>query len=658
MVVVSTGWRALAAMFFSLIAVPSTAAAAAAAEPATLFSALPGFADASLSPNGERLAIVLRGAAGDRVVIIRPVAPNTQPAQVGFADRTVHAVDWASDERLIVRTHFTVDSRNPAHRFFNESRAISMAADGSDQIRLMSRGSLIEENINVTDRIVDLAPNEPDFVYIEAPALPPPLWSVPIGQLEFNLYRANTRNGTSEAVANGRTETARWIMDGNGSVVARIDIPTERYDEIFVSVNGDFRKIATLNDRADNQGIIHGLSEDGRSLAVSARREDNRNALYRLDLATGAWGEALFFDPERDVAEVLTDERTQRVTGVTYFDGELKYHYLNPERQRVQRRLEEVLPGRTVRLVSSSSDGNKHLAEVSGPKNPPTLQLLDLETNRAVVVTRAYPQLEQIALGEVQRIDYANSGGDRLTGNLTLPPGTAEPRNLPLIVTPQEGGGFMSGRFDRLAQFLAHRGYAVFQAGSRDLKGLGDVAGMDELGAWIDATQDDVSSGVRELVARGIVDKGRVCLLGSNDNGYRTLMSAALSPDEYACAISIDAFTDLKEIMRRAVDAKWLPANVLNSTLVRNSRDFSDADLERYSPLNHADSARGSFLIIVGEWSAWRAQGDRMASLLRDAGRSARFVEIADEDGRFQLPSSRTRLLTEIDRFLAENLRP
>jgi dipeptidyl aminopeptidase/acylaminoacyl peptidase len=630
---------------------------AEAAEPgaAELFSSLPGFADASISPSGTHLAVAIPNGAGDRLVIIRPGVAGAQPVVVNFGGLTINNVDWDSDERVIARVHGQVASDRQNVRFQNVFRAVALSADGTSQVRLMSRGTDQERMSNFTDRIIDLAPADPNHVYIEAYFFQVAYRLGSRGEGEFNVYRANLLDGTADRVASGRTDTARWIMDGEGNIAARIDIPRGRGDQIFAAAGGDFRQIATLNDRRDNLGEIQGLTEDGRSLAVLARRENDRKGLYRLDLATGAWGAPLFLNDTFDIASVLRDERTTRVTGVAYFDGELKFQYFAPQRQAIQRRLEEVLANRTVMLLSSSSDGMKHIVEASSPQSPPRLHLVDLASNRVETVAQGYAQLERMTLGQVQAVAYANSAGDRLTGQLTLP-AAARTGPLPLVVVPAGFTGFAVGRFDWLAQFLANRGYAVLHAGTRDFKHLGDVSGMDQLGQWIAETQDDFSSGIRELAQRGIVDPARVCVLGSGFDGYLALASAVFSPDQYACAVSISGVTDLKEIIDAFEQGLALPAFVADSTLVRNSTDYADEDLDRYSPVNHVNSARAAFLLVHGEEGGWRSQSERMASLLRSAGKRGEYVEIENDDGRIAIPASRLRMLNAIEVFLASNL--
>ena len=113
-------------------------------------------------------------------------------------------------------------------------------------------------------------------------------------------------------------------------------------------------------------------------------------------------------------------------------------------------------------------------------------------------------------------------------------------KNLPAIVLPH-GGPWARDNwgFNNLAQFLANRGYAVLQPNFRGSTGYGKKflnAGNKQ---WGDKMQDDITWGVKYLVAQGIADPKRVGIMGGSYGGYATLAGVAFTPDLYAAAVSI-----------------------------------------------------------------------------------------------------------------------
>src|SRR5260370_6737192 len=86
----------------------------------------------------------------------------------------------------------------------------------------------------------------------------------------------------------------------------------------------------------------------------------------------------------------------------------------------------------------------------------------------------------------------------------------------------------------RLAQFFANRGYAVLQPNFRGSTGYGrkflDAGNLE----WGRKMQDDLTWGVKYVVAQGIADPKRIGIIGGSYGGYHTLAGVSFSPHIYA----------------------------------------------------------------------------------------------------------------------------
>ncbi len=126
---------------------------------------------------------------------------------------------------------------------------------------------------------------------------------------------------------------------------------------------------------------------------------------------------------------------------------------------------------------------------------------------------------------------------------LTLPP-KPEAKALPLVVLPHDGPqAHNSLGFDWLAQALASRGYLVLQPDYRGSDGHGPDFVAAGYGQWGRRMQSDLADGVRELVAQGMADPKRVCILGIGYGGYAALKGAT-DAATYRCAVSINGISD------------------------------------------------------------------------------------------------------------------
>src|SRR5207247_6855828 len=76
-----------------------------------------------------------------------------------------------------------------------------------------------------------------------------------------------------------------------------------------------------------------------------------------------------------------------------------------------------------------------------------------------------------------------------------------------------------------------NRGYAVLAPNFRGSTGYGKKflnAGNKE---WGQKMQDDITWGVKHLVAQGLADPKRVAIMGGSYGGYATLAGVAFTPD-------------------------------------------------------------------------------------------------------------------------------
>jgi dipeptidyl aminopeptidase/acylaminoacyl peptidase len=128
-------------------------------------------------------------------------------------------------------------------------------------------------------------------------------------------------------------------------------------------------------------------------------------------------------------------------------------------------------------------------------------------------------RLPREALSPMTTVRYKSSDGLEIPAYLTIPKGTSG-KGMPAIVLPHGGPwGRDDWGYDGLAQFLANRGYVILQPNFRASTGYGKKflnAGNKQ---WGDLMQDDITWGVKYLIAQGIVDPKRVGILGGSYAG-------------------------------------------------------------------------------------------------------------------------------------------
>jgi dipeptidyl aminopeptidase/acylaminoacyl peptidase len=250
-------------------------------------------------------------------------------------------------------------------------------------------------------------------------------------------------------------------------------------------------------------------------------------------------------------------------------------------------------------IVDRTRDGNRLLVFSGAADDPGLYYVYDRAARRMERFDGPYTGLGGISFAPVRPISYQGRDGQRINGYLTLPPGRPE-RGLPLILLPH-GGPFERDRwqFDQEVQFLASRGYAVFQPNFRGSTGYGRAFVSRGYGQYGSGMIDDMEDGVDWLVQQGIADRGRVCIMGSSYGGYAAVWASIRSPQRYRCAVSFAGPSDLGEMIR------YNTSSFTPRRYVRQIRDLIQGEerinLDSISPRRHAERMRTPLLIGHGE---------------------------------------------------------
>jgi hypothetical protein len=97
------GWIRAAALAFSLAGLGMGAAQAATPLPVEHFTRRPVMDDVVISPNGTRLAVLVFGESGKRILGVMDLDPVGKPRVVAsFSDADVTSVAWINDDRLVL----------------------------------------------------------------------------------------------------------------------------------------------------------------------------------------------------------------------------------------------------------------------------------------------------------------------------------------------------------------------------------------------------------------------------------------------------------------------------------------------------------------------------------------------------------------------------
>src|SRR5205814_1484542 len=230
------------------------------------------------------------------------------------------------------------------------------------------------------------------------------------------------------------------------------------------------------------------------------------------------------------------------------------------------------------------------------------------------------PWLDEKKLADMKPIEYKSRDGMTIHGYLTLPKGR-DAKGLPLVVNPHGGPWYRDQwRFNPEVQFLANRGYAVFQPNFRGSTGYGRTFWQASFKEWGGKMQDDVSDGVKYLVGQGIADPKKVCIYGGSYGGYATLAGLAFSPELYACGVDYVGVSNLFTFMK-TIPPYWKPYLSMMYEMVGDPEKEKTL-MEARSPVFHVDRIKAPLLIAQGakDPRVNKAESDQIVDALKKRG--------------------------------------
>jgi dipeptidyl aminopeptidase/acylaminoacyl peptidase len=638
----------------------------AAPPPVEAYGRLPAIGDASLSPDGKRLALAVgyefqksdpsRELAAFRVLNIdggafeHTMAPpeNNTLRGVGWADerRPFYIVSRAVDVRDVAPKSWTMMFRGRRNEYFR----MGVFSLDTKQVTQLMQNSEFRFNGSLTNLISPIE-GDPGFGRMQA------VGGVMGGTPRTSMYRINLDTGETSTVVSGNTQTRGYLLDSKGALVARVEI--NDYNNKWKLFAYDGEKDRVVLEQTSEMGwplAMSGQLEDGRLAAVNPHEDGERDTLLAIDLKTGEM-KPLHQTGGSDVG-TIGDPWKHRVVGVSWIDDFPKQEFFDPQLKALADVITPNFAGGFSVIVSWSQDRSRALVYGERAGEPGGWYIHDQATKKLRSVGKMYPGLTKPEdVGIRSAIKYKARDGVQIPAYLTLPAGV-EPKKLPLVLLVHGGPHARDTQmFDWWAAFLASRGYAVLQPNYRGSTGYGYEWFDAGRGGWGDGVmQTDVEDGVDALVKGGYVDGTRVCIMGGSYGGYAALAGATITPERYACAVSVNGVSAperlLNDALKGQAGARGMTAEWWNKSM------GPVAHLRKVTPADLADRVRAPILIFHGinDSVVPIEQSRLMVNKLKGADKKFKYVELQGDDHWLSSARTRTQMLAEVEQFLAENL--
>lgn len=616
--------------------------------PVEVFAQIPAISTAKMSPDGTAMAY-FRPHEGRAYLAIEELDSDDGPILIAPIDDMAYLwVHWANNERLVFATQFA------ARRHFtdtNETRLFGVNRDGR-KVKALVRSATRKEigsRIPVAlppppdqDKVVDWLPDDPDNILVAMDADHNQRWEV---------RRINVKNGRYRTVDPGPHGAQEYLTDSSGRLRFGHGFRGADRTAWFRPVGDEWTNVSEAKWFTDGFIPLKFRATDNVAYAAGPN-EEGRICIRLLDLATGKFIETVFEHDDVDVDTLLLAPVTENAVGVRYTVDLPRDAYFDQDLAALQILIDEKLPDAWNDIRSASADLQQVIIYSSSSVDPGAYYHWDRTDGNLEFLGRAMPNLPSESIAPKKPIHYEARDGETVPGYLTNPwPDDAG--LLPAIILPHGGPKDRDDiRFSYLVQFLASRGYVVLQPNFRGSTGYGREYMEAGIKQWGGLMQDDVTDGAKWLIAQGIADPERTCIVGWSYGGYSAMMGAIKTPDLYTCAASINGVMDLARLREQD------KTELIGGEVWVNHMGLDGQNVKEVSPVHQASRIKIPILIVQArdDHRVPDEHGRGMAERLRKLDKNVEYLEISRGGHSLTSAQARTDMLKGLEEFLARHL--
>jgi dipeptidyl aminopeptidase/acylaminoacyl peptidase len=559
----------------------------------------------------------------------------------------------------------TADTKRPVTSYFwsHDSRYVLFVQDqgGNENFRVyavnpMEKGDPVPASRDLTPMenvraiIIDVPKNTPNEILVGLNDRNPQL---------HDVYKLDLTTGEKTLLRKNDENIAGWATDLDGNLRLGVRLMSDGGTEILKLDEENLVQIYSVNNEETASPLQ--FTPDGKSFYMITNKGDRDKTEFSIfNLETGNV-KMIEKDPldEVDFGGAIFSDATNELLATYYLGDKVRIYFKNDKFEKEYNKLKSLLPDGEIGIVSMTADENIWLVSVSRDVDPGSVYLFDRIAGTTELLYRSRPNLPSEHLAPMKPMRITARDGLVIPGYLTLPKGL-EAKNLPLVMFIH-GGPWARDRwgYSSYPQFLANRGYAVYQPNFRGSTGYGKKflnAGNKQWGTG--SMQHDITDVVNFLIKEGIANPKKVAIAGGSYGGYATLAGLAFTPDLYACGFDIVGPSNIITLLN-SIPPYWAPIKKLFAVRVGDMENPEELKmLESQSPLNFAQNIKAPLYVVQGanDPRVKKAESDQIVAALRDLGRKVEYMVAPDEGHGFVGLENRLSMVVAMENFFAKYL--
>lgn len=579
-----------------------------------------------MAPYKDRLNVYVRGVNQSDEQAIR-ITNETERSVAGYM--------WADNNRLLYMKDTAGDENYQLY---------GVLRDGTDE-----RAYTAFKGVRTS--LIDDLEEQPDYVIIGMNQRNAEV---------FDPYRLNLNTGELTLLTENPGNIQGWMTDHDG----KLRVATAIVDGVNTQIlyrdteDEDFRPVLTTNFK-DVVSFME-FTPDNREVYAATNIGRDKTILVRMNPATCEELEVLYENELYDISSISYSRKRKKLLSV-YCTGhkEPVRHFFDTEEENLRQRIKAHFPNQRYGIADSDKAEEHYLIYVGSDRTRGAYWLYNALNDQATLMAELAPWMKAEDMNEMHAVNYTTRDGLNIEAYLTLPNGLQleAAHNLPVVINPH-GGPWARDcwGYSSEVQFLANRGYAVFQMNFRGSTGYGRKFLEASYKQWGLKMQDDITDGVQWLIDKGIADAKRVAIYGGSYGGYAVLAGLTFTPHLYACGIDYVGVSNLFTFMQ-TIPPYWRPMLEMMHEQVGDP-DKDKEQLAATSPALHADNICVPLFIAQGanDPRVNKAESDQMVEALRARGVEVEYMVKDNEGHGFHNQENRFDFYRAMERFLNEHL--
>ncbi len=479
-----------------------------------------------------------------------------------------------------------------------------------------------------------------------------------------DLKKFNLRTGLAVPLHVNSINVLKWVVDQKGEPKVGMGVFHKRWFAVVPDGAGRTWRRIELGEKNPPELVAMVVATDQQHILALDYSGADTARVVTWDPATDRretlWASAEV-DPEY-LGDAAGDWTAMNV--IAYETDRPQLRYLDPADQLLARGIDAALPGATNTILSTTPDKSKMIIRRESDRLAGEFYLLDLKAKKLMKLGSKFSRNEPERMVASQYFTAKTAEGWPLHGRIYRPSGATGPVPTLLWVaslTERTRFGYNGAR-----QLIASRGIAVVEIDHRGTGGHGEKfaeAGNLAVGG---AMADDLITGLDYLAAAGLIDPGRVAILGEDQGGLLAMQALVRYPQRFAAWVNFATPMDLDKLDVDALvfgrftedEVKARFGSELNRRKYQQTLDPLKALPQITQPGFHYYPRNLAPNELVRD-------GNRLESYFARAGQPAVFIKgkmIRDEDEYLrnkdaEVSTELTQVYTELLAFLDTSLR-